>query len=272
MGDLGRDTAVEGRDGRYRARLSREWEVWGPNGGYVAAVALRAAAAASPFRRPASFTCHFLSVATFDDVELSVTPLRTARRAISLRVAMTQKAQPILEAMAWFVGDVPGLAHDAARMPAVPGPDGLPSIEDLLPPEERAPYPFWDNLEGRPTRFVPRTEWKAGEPTFQSWYRYRPVATFDDPALDACRLLILADTLQWPAAFRAYDDPPFMAPSIDLAVQFHRLVPDAEWLLGDAVSPVAADGLVGGRVAVWAPDGRLLASGASQLLCRPVRA
>ena len=41
MGDLAIDTAVEGSDGRYRARLSRDWEIWGPNGGYLAAIALR---------------------------------------------------------------------------------------------------------------------------------------------------------------------------------------------------------------------------------------
>ena len=223
MGDLAADTAVDGRDGRYRARLSRAWEVWGPNGGYVAAIALRAAAAATPLHRPASFACHYLSVAEFDHVDLAVTPLRTARRAVSLRVSMTQHARPILEAFAWFIGAVDGLAHDAARMPALPGPEGLPSIEDLVPPEERAPYAFWQNLEVRPTRWVPRAAWQPGEPVLQSWYRFRPCARFDDPALDAARMVVLADTLLWPAAWRAHGDSPYVAPNIDLAVQFHRL-------------------------------------------------
>ncbi len=42
MGDLARDTAVQGGAGSYGAVLSRDWEIWGPMGGYVAAVALRA--------------------------------------------------------------------------------------------------------------------------------------------------------------------------------------------------------------------------------------
>src|SRR5262245_44108067 len=155
MGDLAVDTAVEGNDGPYHARLSPAWEVWGPNGGYVASIALRAAAAATPLRRPASFACHFLSVAEFGAVDLAVTPLRTARRAVSLRVSMTQRTRPILEAFAWFIGEVEGLAHDAAVMPTLPGPDGLKSIDELVPPEEQAPFPFWQNLEVRPTRFVP---------------------------------------------------------------------------------------------------------------------
>jgi len=42
MGDFERETRVEGGGGRYRAALSQDWEIWGPNGGYLAAIALRA--------------------------------------------------------------------------------------------------------------------------------------------------------------------------------------------------------------------------------------
>jgi hypothetical protein len=42
MGDFERDTRVEGGGGRYRATLSEDWRIWGPNGGYLAAIALRA--------------------------------------------------------------------------------------------------------------------------------------------------------------------------------------------------------------------------------------
>lgn len=105
MGDFAVDTAVEGEGGRYTARLSRDWEIWGPNGGYVAAIALRAAGAATALRRPASFAAHYLSVAEFDQVELTVTPLRAAKRAVSLRVAMTQRERPVLDAVVWVVDD-----------------------------------------------------------------------------------------------------------------------------------------------------------------------
>ena len=67
-GDLATDTAVRAVDadaGRYQADISSAWEIWGPMGGYVAGVALRAAGAASPFTRPASFSCHYLGVAAF---------------------------------------------------------------------------------------------------------------------------------------------------------------------------------------------------------------
>src|SRR5258706_48773 len=63
MGNLGRDTAVEQIDEhRYRATLDKDWEIWGPCGGYTASVALRAVGASSAHPRPASFFCHYLSV------------------------------------------------------------------------------------------------------------------------------------------------------------------------------------------------------------------
>src|SRR6478672_9318489 len=155
MGDLGLDTAVEALgDGRYRGALSKDWEIWGPMGGYVAAAALRAAGAESAFPRPASFACHYLSVASFDAVDLLVTPLRTTRAAASYRVEMTQGDRRILEATVWAIADdVEGLIHDDAVAPDVEGPDELPSIEVLLADVEDSPgppFPFWLNLESRP--------------------------------------------------------------------------------------------------------------------------
>src|SRR5688572_23385887 len=118
MGDLGVDTAVEQiGEGRYTATLSAEWEIWGPMGGYIASVALRAAGAESPFARPASFFCQYLGVASFDAVDLVVTTLRSARTALAQRVEITQGDRRILEATVWSVGDVDGLEHDRTEAP-----------------------------------------------------------------------------------------------------------------------------------------------------------
>ena len=90
MGDLAKDTEVVARgDGCYEATLSAEWEIWGPMGGYVAACALRAAGASSPNPRPATFTCHFLSVAEFGPIDLRVETRKTGRTATSQRVEVT---------------------------------------------------------------------------------------------------------------------------------------------------------------------------------------
>src|SRR5947208_4995400 len=137
MGDLGVDTAVERvADGRFTATLSREWEIWGPMGGYLASFALRAAGEVSPFDRPASFSCHYLGVASFDAVDIAVTTLREARTAASHRVEVSQGGKAMLEATVWSVGEVEGLAHDVTQAPDVPPPKDLPDLVDVLTPEE----------------------------------------------------------------------------------------------------------------------------------------
>ncbi len=82
VGNFGEDTTVSGSDGNYRATINRDWEIWGPMGGYVAAMALRAAATEvpAPFE-PASFTCQFLSSAKFEPVDIAVEIRRSSRRA-----------------------------------------------------------------------------------------------------------------------------------------------------------------------------------------------
>lgn len=86
MGDLAHDTTVEPvGDGAYRATLSRDWEIWGPMGGYVAAVALRAAGLGAGHRTPAAFSCHYLNVAAFGPVDIRVTARKENRVALSHR-------------------------------------------------------------------------------------------------------------------------------------------------------------------------------------------
>jgi acyl-CoA thioesterase len=273
VGDLAADTAVERHEDRYPGRLSQDWEIWGPNGGYVASLALRAAATESSFGRPASISCHFLSSAAFGPVELDVVQLRQAKQAESLRVGMTQGDRRILEALVWMIGDVDGLEHDHARMPDVPGPGDLRAIEELTDDPRSKRYSFFTNLDERPTSWIPDWEHRRpGEPRVMTWFRFRPVATFADPAVDACRSLILMDTMEWPAAVRAHTGPmSWVAPSLDLSVRFHRLRPDSEWLFSDTSAAVAADGLIGGSASVWSAVGELLASGGEQMLCREVR-
>jgi len=279
VGDLAVDTAVEPvGDGRFTARLSREWEIWGPMGGYLASFALRAAGALSPFARPASFSCHYLGVAAFDAIDISVTTLREARTAASHRVQISQAGKPMLEATVWSVGDVEGLAHDVTRAPEVPPPADVPDLVDYMSAEEveaGPPFAFWNNLDQKPLEFIrpwPPTE--PLEPVWQGWCRYRPTATFDDPWVDACRSVILVDVQSWPAAHRphAYLQPPFYAPSLDLYVAFNDPRPQSEWLLTDGHAPVARDGLMAWTGRLWAEDGALIASGGGQLLCRRVPA
>jgi acyl-CoA thioesterase-2 len=274
VGDLGEDTVVEPKgDGSYRAVLSPEWEIWGPMGGYVAACALRAAGLASAHPYPAAFSCHYLGVARFGPVDIAVETRRKGRTAASLRVEITQDGRPVLDAMVWSTAGVGGLEHDETVAPDVPGPRELPYLADLLPQDSPRPYRFWDNIESKPVHF--EEKWPPDGPRpaiWQSWLRFVPTPTFDDPFLDAARLVILVDLPSWPSASRphAWQDPPFIAPSLDLNVAFHRPASDHEWLLCDGSAPLSRGGLFGWTARVWSSGGDLHASGGGQCLYRRV--
>jgi acyl-CoA thioesterase len=281
MGDIGLDTQVTevddpAADGarRFTALVKSDWEIWGPEGGYVAAIALRAAGAASPFDRPASFFCHYLSVAAFEPVDLVVTPLRSGRTVLAQRVEMTQQGRPILHAMVWSVGQVEGLVHSDLRPPQVADPDALKSWEELMPDGDGPPFRFWDNFDQRPIDYV--LEWPPPgplEPTWRTWLRAAPssaAAPIDDPWVDAARTLIVLDVMSWPAGHRphAHVEHGFIAPSLDLYASFQHLALGEEWLLLDGHSPVADDGLLSWNGRVWTRDFRLVASGGGQALFR----
>jgi len=276
MGDLAADTKVTGSVGGYTARLSRDWEIWGPNGGYIASVALRAAGEHTQFGRPVSIVGHYLGVATFDEVTIDVTTLRATKRAESMRVTMRQARNPIFEALVWTCAPLDGLEHELAPLPATFEPESVPPTSERLADAGMEPfYPFWTNLDERAATWRTQAEWldRAPEPpVFERWYRYVPTATFDDLWVDACRSLILVDTLGWPAVCNLHLDSAFVAPSIDIACTFHRARIHEPWLYAQATSVSAIAGVIGCESKIWSRDGSLLAMGTSQLLCRPAPA
>ncbi len=275
MGDLAEQTAVEAQgDGHYRATLSRDWEIWGPMGGYVAAVALRAAGAATPHAHPAAFSCHYLGVAGFAPVDILVEPRKEGRAACSHRVSITQEGRPILDAMVWSTADGEGLEHDESVPLDLPGPDELPHIQELLPDDAEPPFPFWENFDAKPIAF--EAEWPPDGPrpaAWQEWLKFLPTATWDDEWIDAARSVILVDLPSWPAAHRphAWKQEPWIAPTLDLNVAFHRPTCGEEWLLCDGTAPVSTGGLFGWTARVWSADRRLMASGGGQCLYRRMR-
>lgn len=272
MGNLQADIAVAGGGGRYTAKVSPEWDFWTPNGGYLSAIALAAAAAETDLPRPAAYYCHYLNPATSgQEADLVVTTLRRSRRTHALRVEMSQAGNAVLEALIWVFAPNGGIDHNHARMPEVPPPDQLRTSEEIHYPDE-APFPFWANLEGKPVSWTGRwDERPIMHPLWRVWNRFRPQATFDDAFTDAARSLILIDTMVYPAAAVAHEGTfPFVAPSMDLAVRFHQTGTDAEWLLSSTDSPIGLDGLIGGYAAVWTEDGRLLATGGQQMVYRPM--
>ena len=277
MGDLAMDTAVEALgEGRYRATLSQEWEIWGPMGGYVASVALRAAGAEATAegatgRRPAAFSCHYLGVGAFGPVDVCVELRKPGRSAVAHRVELSQDGRGILDAIVWSVDVAEGLEHHELVAPDVPRHEDLPDMRDLVPEDRLPPFPFWDNLDARPIDF--HHEWPPPGPLpaeWREWLRFRPTAAWDDPWIDACRSVILVDLPSWPAGHRphAWTEPPYIAPTLDLNVAFHQPTSDHDWLLCDGAAPISTGGLLNWNARVWSPEGGLHASGGGQCLYR----
>jgi acyl-CoA thioesterase-2 len=275
--DLEHATRVDGENGRYLARLSEDWEIWGPNGGYLATFALRAAGKVAQIQQPASFYCHFLSSPVFDTVQLDVRVLKQGRRAESFAVEMKQKDKPILHALIKTAADAPGYSHQHLQVPDVPAPADLKTYQRQGDSQHPA-FSFWINVERRPVEQdatgrateQPSTE-QPPAPVLREWARFQPTACFEDPFVDAARALILLDTYGFPAAYRKYRSWEYLAPNLDTSVWFHHFNPGCEWLLIDHECIVADHGLMGVSGKVWDTDGRLLATGSAQLCCVPNR-
>ena len=260
------DTGIEKLGaGRYAAALSPNWAVWGPNGGYVAAIALRAALAEGRLPRPASFHAHFLAVGEFAPVELRVASLGGSKRAESLRVDLFQGERQLLAASVWLVDEgLTGYAHDFAAAPAVAKPAALRGYQELAS-DYGDWYPIWRSIEGRPLAW----NQPVGAPEWRTWLRFTETP-FPDAASDALRHLFWLDFPGWNATTAAHPWPfRWLTPNLDLTVQFHGFAPGEEWLLADGVVPLARDGLLGCTSRLWTEDGRLLATGTSKHVCRP---
>ena len=260
------DTIVTMVDGRLTANLSRDWDIWGPNGGYIASIVLRAVGkVAPPDHKPATFSCQYLAAGQFDAVDIAVEPVRQGRNAWCLNAVLTQNGKRVLQAQVWTTNKTDGPQKVDRRMPEVSAPAGLKTWREIHPDEQL--HTFWAHFDAKPVRPV---TWKGHDErgsVLEEWYRFKDFPHTDDVWLDNARSLLLVDTIQWPSWHRGLKEKPnYIAPSLDVTVWFHERPGRAKWLLGHARADVAGGGLIHGNVHIWSEDGRLLASGGSNLL------
>ncbi|WP_394829130.1 acyl-CoA thioesterase [Pendulispora albinea] len=276
MGDLFDDTAVHGEAGEagtagtYSGHVTSDWSVFGPNGGYLAAIALRAAGMASGLERPARFNCHFLGPVLVGPVRLAVRRAFGGKRAESLHVSMTQQERPVLEASVWAVGERAAVDlddRDVRSMPESPPIETLPEW-DLgampIPPSPR--ITLWTHLE---QRLIGWQGWhEPGEPQLDGWYRFRPRPVLPNAFADAARALIAIYVGTWLAAMNPHiRRAPIIAPAMALGARFYHPA-STEWLRCLARSDIALGGLIDGAATVWTRDGDQVAQGDCQMLYR----
>ena len=255
MNRFQRDTAVEARaPGQFAARIDRAWWiVRGPNGGYVAAILLRAMMAelADAARTPRSLTVHFTSPPVEGPVTIDVTCERAGRSLTTLQARMLQDGKLRALAIGAFSLGRSGPVFAHAPMPEVAPPEACPSIGDESVVALRGQFDSRLAVGPGPGETSPAA-------TTGGWMRLR-----EEPHLDFPLLAALTDA--WPPAVFSLGRDGFLAgvPTVDLTVHFRSPLPEGEdptaHVLGVFRSRHADDGFVEEDGEIWSRGGVLLA-------------
>ncbi len=248
--EFARDTAVEALGGgRYAGRIEPGWRVERPNGGYLAALVLRAVTAelGNPARAPRSLTVHYLRSPDDGPVEVAVTVERSGRTMSTVAARLVQNGRLVVVALVAAGTTREGFTYRAAPMPAVPTPEDCPPI---APPP--FPIPLRDRFESRHA-IGPLPGTGADEAVTGGWIRLA-----DPEPTDAHVLAQLADA--WVPAVFGVTRERLVVPTVDLTVHFRQAPVDPDpWLLVQFRSTFAAEGYLEEDGAVWDRSGRLLA-------------
>lgn len=255
-------------DTTFEGRIARAWWVFrGANGGYLAAILLRALveATADPERAPRSLTVHYLEAPVEGPVRVTTAVERRGRSLATVTGRMTQDGRLIAIAVGALSRAWPAPAYADAVMPEVPPPN---ACTEFVRPGEIPP--IVTQVE---------TRWAIGA---------QPPSADDAPAhvggwirlaeprpLDALLATAMMDF--WlPSMFNRLGAVASV-PTVDLTVHLRAALPladahDDDWYLATFRSRFASEGFVEEDGELWSGDGRLLAQSrqlALMLAARP---
>jgi acyl-CoA thioesterase len=248
-----RATAVEPRgDGGWAATCDRAWTTQlGLNGGYLAAIVLRAMTCEldDPMRHARSLTCHYLRPPAVGDVRVDVMLERSGRSLSALSARLTQDGRLCIVALAAFAIDLHGAIDYAGTPPVAPAPEAVPR----LPPPPAVP--IVEQFDVRPA-FGGMPLSGAPEARTGGWLRFAEPQPLDAPAL-----AMYADA--WLPSPMPYLTGPASAPTLDLTVHF-RAPSTAAAIVDEPVlvvfgSSTSAEGFFEEDGQIWSRDGVLLA-------------
>ena len=229
----------------------------GPNGGYIAAVLLRAlqqrvgdVAPDGPPRSPRSMTIHYPAPPAVGPASITTDVVRAGRSLVTASARLEQNGKPMAVTIAAFSPPWPGDAwHDE------PAPDALAPDAVADRGRNRPPMPFIQYWEHRFTRgdvVDPH-----GRAEIEGWIRLLEREPIDAP-------VIAAMTDAFPPAVFSRSDTPNPVPTVDLTIHFRAGVPvdgfDADqWVLGRFRTRTIAEGFLEENGDLWSPRGQLLA-------------
>lgn len=263
--DFGADTAVSlGRDGSWGAWIRPEWSgPPGPNGGYVAALILRAirAEVGDPTRRPRSLTVHYLRPLQDGEVAIDVTVERAGRSATTCTARLSQGGKVMCMSLCVLSAEFEVAASWRTQPPDAPAPEAVEPMDTaFLPPR------IFDQLEMRMVfGAIPFTG--AEEALAGGWVRTKRPGPLD-PEL----LATYADSW-WPAPFPRLEGP-VLAPTLEMTIHFRLEPPPGvhEHVLARFRSTTGAEGFFEEDGELWSERGELLAQSRQLALLRPLPA
>ncbi len=249
-------------------------------GGQTVAQALLAASATVTGKEPHSLHAYFVQAgAPEEPLDLTVDRVRDGRSMSTRRVTVTQHERPLLIAMASFHAN-PSSPEVADPPPAVPEPDDLPLLQDLvgeLPPElRRHAYSWIDHPPPLELRMGEAPTFLGGSPaqgTRSHWMRL-PRGVGDEPLLHTALLAYASDYFLLDMAFRAYpaervEVAALTAVSLDHTLWFHRPVRFDRWHLHTQQTLVVSGHRALVRGSIHDTEGHLVASAMQEVLVRP---
>ena len=260
--DFRADTAVEEISaGCYSAVIREAWSgPPGPNGGYVAALLVRAirAAVGDPLRDPRSLTIHYLRPPRDGEVEIAVTIERSGRTATTCSARIDQGGKTACIALCVLTEDFEPAAVWSTPAPEVADPESIePMDTSFMPPR------IFDQLEMRMVfggiPFTAAEEGKAG-----GWVRTKLPAALEP------ELVAMYTDGWWPAPFPRLDGP-VLAPTLDLTIHFRGRPPAGghEHVLSRFTTSTSTRGFFEEDGELWSRDGTLLAQSRQLALIRP---
>lgn len=238
------------------------WIVAGPNGGYLAAILLRAMqeAVGDPGREPRSQTTYYTARPRPGPARLAVRIERQGRSMSTLSARLEQEGRLIALSLAALGGERrnEGPAFQDARLPEVPAP-GAVALRVAEGPEAGTRLAFRERYEMRPV-FDRAEPDPTGEAVTGGWVRLAGPRRGD-------ALLITALADAWaPAIFQKLGrwEGGRGVPTVELTTHFRapravaRLGPEG-WYLVRFRTRTARDGFLEEDGEIWSEDGVLLA-------------
>jgi acyl-CoA thioesterase len=237
--------------GAFTGEIQPGWDIMGnTDGGYLLAIAARAAAEAAGRPDPVSVTAHYLRPGTPGPVSIDTEVVKTGRRFSVVRSTLGRD-KPIITTLGSYGTLEPSDAVERvdSEPPDLPPPDECITME----PTDTFPPPFMGKVEIRfdPAETLFATGTPSGRPHMKGWFRLR-----DDEPVDTIALLLAVDAFP-PTVFNA-NLPIAWTPTLELTAHV-RAQPVPGWLRCEFTTRFITGGFLEADGELWDESGRLVA-------------